>query len=165
MRVDPPRSTAPITRPVLERLSAIAAEDQADRFDRRPRWAVYRDRVICVVLCQGAALHFVNGTNGVKDLDVWTFYALSHEAGQFPPRWPRPARQFDETPFKGRYIDLLARSLPVEPSAEPLAVLHAYLSHPKTETARRLAQKAVVLLDPEPLRGVVAWPPKAADTS
>ena len=26
-------------------------------------------------LCQGAALHYVNGRNGVKDFDVWSIYA------------------------------------------------------------------------------------------
>ena len=25
--------------------------------------------------CQGAALHYVNERNGVKDFDVWSFYA------------------------------------------------------------------------------------------
>jgi hypothetical protein len=27
-----------------------------------------------VPLCQGGALHYVNGSNGVKDFDVWSFY-------------------------------------------------------------------------------------------
>jgi hypothetical protein len=42
-------------------LSVIAAEDRESRFARRPRWAVYRDRILCVALCQGAALHYVDG--------------------------------------------------------------------------------------------------------
>jgi hypothetical protein len=36
---------------------------------------VLEDSLVCVALCQGAALHFVDGENGVKDFDVWTFYA------------------------------------------------------------------------------------------
>ena len=35
----------------------------------------YRDRRLAVVLAQGAALHYVDHCHGVKDLDVWTFYA------------------------------------------------------------------------------------------
>jgi len=37
------------------------------------------------VLCQGAALHYVNGKNGVKDFGVWSFYA-QHDDWPFPPR-------------------------------------------------------------------------------
>ena len=39
-------------------------------------------------LCQGAALHYVNGRNGVKDFDVWSFYAQYND-------WPFPARGAD----------------------------------------------------------------------
>jgi hypothetical protein len=156
-RRDPPRSNARITKRVLDRLSVIAAEDREDKFARRPRWAVYRDRVLCVALCQGAALHYVDGRNGVKDLDVYTFYAV-HEVGPFPYRWPRPWLQFDRAPFRGHFVDLMGRSLHKEVGADPFEVVRRYLTRPRTKTARRLSQKAVVLLDPERLRGRVAWP-------
>jgi hypothetical protein len=39
-----------------------------------------------------------------------------------------------------------------------LDALRRYLSHPRAKTPRKLSQKAVVLLNPEPLRGKVAWP-------
>jgi hypothetical protein len=55
-------------------LASLADEDHA-RFTRDDGRPEYRERRLAVVLAQGAALHFVNGTNGVKDLDVWTFYA------------------------------------------------------------------------------------------
>jgi hypothetical protein len=156
VRPDPPRSYARITRRVLDRLSAIAAEDRKDRFARRSRWAVYGDRILCVALCQGAALHYVDGLNGVKDLDVYTFYAR-HEVGEFPPRW-RLERQFDRAPFSGHYVDLIGRSLREHVDADPAEALRRYLSAPRSATARALSQKAVVLLDPEPLRGTVVWP-------
>jgi len=158
VRNDPPRSAARITRGVLDRLSEIAAEDRDDRFRRVPRWAVYRDRVLCVALCQGAALHYIDGRNGVKDLDVWTFYTEA-EAGPFPWRW-RTERVFDTAPFAGRYVDLLGRSLPEPAGTDPETVTRCYLSRPRTRSARALASKAVVLLDPAPLRGRVAWPPQ-----
>jgi hypothetical protein len=34
---------------------------------------------------QGAALHYVNGQNGIKDFDVWSFYA-QYDDWPFPPR-------------------------------------------------------------------------------
>lgn len=69
------RSYERISKRDLAELAAIAAEDRAARFARRPRWSVYRKRVICIALCQGAALHYVDGKTGVKDFDVWTFYS------------------------------------------------------------------------------------------
>jgi hypothetical protein len=155
VRNDPPRRSDRITRQVLDRLSEIAAADRDDRFKRKPRWAPYRDRVLCVALCQGAALHYVDGKNGVKDLDVWTFFA-EDPVGPFPPRWRRE-KAFDLEPFRGHYVDLLGRSLHEEIGADPKGLVRRYLSQPRTATARALARKAVVLLDPEPLRGTVAW--------
>jgi hypothetical protein len=157
MRPDPERSYAPITPEVLDRLSEIAASDREDRFRRRPRWAPYRDRVLCVALCQGAAIHHLDGAYGVKDLDVWTFYSAC-DAGPFPWRW-RLERRFDRRPFEGHFVDLIGRSLPVELGTDPREVIRGYLSPAKTPSAKALARKAAILLDPEPLRGTVAWPP------
>jgi hypothetical protein len=33
----------------------------------------YAGRLLCRALCQGAALHYVNEKNGVKDFDIWSF--------------------------------------------------------------------------------------------
>ena len=41
---------------------------------------------------------------------------------------------------------------------DPIAVLTAYLRSGRTESARRLAEKAVVLIDPHALRGEIVWP-------
>ena len=166
------RSYEPITLDDLARLSHLAAEDRERRFRRRPRWSVYRDRVLCVALCQGAALHFVNGTTGVKDFDVWTFYA-EHPEGPFPYRWktaadfgesrfgPQPSDPFGRD-FVGRRVDLIGRSLPEPPDADPVDALRRYLEEGRTASACALAAKAVVSLDPVPLRGRVVWATGAA---
>jgi hypothetical protein len=164
---DPGRSYEPLTVRDLARLAEIARADREARFRRRPRWAVYRDRVLCVALCQGAARHYVDGATGIKDIDVWTFYA-EHPEGPFPPRWMTkvdlgPSRfgrwPGDPPRFTGRRIDLVARSLPAPPDADPVSALRDYLSEGRTETARALAEKPVILLEPEPLSGSVIWPP------
>jgi hypothetical protein len=125
------------------------------------------ERLICVALCQGAALHLIDGTNGVKDFDVWTFFAA--RAGEPPFPWrrrrtcvfgdPRFGRPPDKPDFLGRHVDLLGRSL--EPAGEttPDAVLSGYLSRGATETARALSEKAVVFLEPADRLGARAWPP------
>jgi hypothetical protein len=163
---DPGRSYEPLTVRDLARLAEIARADREARFGRRPRWAVYRDRVLCVALCQGAARHYVDGATGIKDIDVWTFYA-EHPDGPFPPRWMTkvdlgPSRfgrwPGDPPRFTGRRVDLAARSLPVRSGADPIRAVREYLRGGRTETARALAEKAVVVLDPPELRGEVIWP-------
>ena len=67
------RSYEPITDEHLARLAAIAAKDRLRFGQTRPE---YRRRHLATILAQGAALHFVNGTNGVKDLAVWSFYSF-----------------------------------------------------------------------------------------
>jgi hypothetical protein len=160
----PGRSFEPIAVADLARLSEIAAEDRASRFERVPRWRPYADRVICVALCQGAALHLLDGAAGINDFDVWTFYA-AHPVGPFPQRW-RTIRDFGPSRFgatpgaglEGRRVDLFGRSLPEPPDADPVAALRGYLSAARSASARRLREKAAVVLDPPGLRGTFAWP-------
>jgi hypothetical protein len=60
----------------LLRLAALAADAEAGLFRRNPRGSGrYAGRLLGRALCQGAALHYVNDRNGVKDFDVWSFYA------------------------------------------------------------------------------------------
>ena len=72
------RSYAPLTEVHLGRLGDLASQDHR-KFTRSDGRSEYRDRKIAVVLAQGAALHFLDKKNGVKDLDVWTFYAAIPE--------------------------------------------------------------------------------------
>jgi hypothetical protein len=120
-----------------------------------------------VALLQGAALHFVDGENGVKDFDVWTFYAARPDHPAFPWR-RRVARDFGDPRFGrtpntaglvGRRVDLLGRSIEVGEEGNPAAALAAYLSEGRTASARALARKAAVLLEPPERRGTVVWPP------
>src|SRR5438067_4533869 len=99
-------------------------------FSRSAHWAPYRDRMLAVALCQGAALHYLDGRNGVKDLDVWTFFAA------VPDRYPDRAlyrrnkacdfgpskfgRHPDLLEYTGRKVDLLSDSMPVGVGAEPV---------------------------------------------
>ncbi len=163
------RSLAPITVDDLRRLGEVARRDREEMFERSPHWSPYRDRLLCVALCQGAALHYVDGSNGVKDFDVWTFFAA------LPDRYPdralyrrNKARDFGPSKFgwhpdlpqySGRKVDLLSDSLPVAPGADAVVALRAWLAGKLRGNPQHLAQKAVVLIDPEP--GRVVWPPDA----
>jgi hypothetical protein len=94
---DAERSYALIEEGDLERLAAFARQDRESFFSRCPKYQPYAERVICVALCQGAALHYLDHKNGVKDIDVWTFYA-QHPGVQFP--WRRPVARRDFGPSK-----------------------------------------------------------------
>lgn len=167
MANDSDRSLARIERADLLRLATLAADAEADLFRRNPQGSGrYAGRLLGRALCQGAALHYVNESNGVKDFDVWSFYA-QHDDWPFPARW-RGTRDFgpskfgrypgDPARYSGRRVDLLGRSLPAEPGADPAEVLRRYLAARRTDSAKALAAKAVVLIHPENRAGEIVWP-------
>ena len=161
------RSYERITEADLKKLLDFSNEDREDFFARNPRWRrLYANRIICIALCQGAALHYLDGNNGVKDFDVWTFYSEQPEA-------PFPYRRMghkdfgiskfgchpsDAGKFKGRCVDLIGRSLKLPKSADPVKVIKSYLINSTTKSAMELKRKAVVLLYPEMLFGRIIWP-------
>jgi hypothetical protein len=168
MPTDSDRSLARIERADLLRLAALAADAEADLFRRNPHGSGrYAGRLLGRALCQGAALHYVNQRNGVKDFAVWSFYAQYDD-------WPFPARRrgtrdfgpskFGRYPndpprYSGRRVDLLGRSLSAEPGADPADALRRYLAARRTSSAKALAAKAVVLIHPENRAGEIVWPP------
>jgi hypothetical protein len=162
----PVRSYKKIRSSDLKRLAEIAQADRMNFFARYPRWAArYSNRLLCVALCQGAALHFIDNSNGIKDFDVWSFFREK-------PRQPIRRRRvvcrdlglstFGKSPdrpeFIGRKVDLLFKSIACLPDAGPASALQQYLAEGRTRTARCLAQKAVVLIEPADLLGFIAWP-------
>jgi hypothetical protein len=55
-------------------------------------------------------------------------------------------------------VDLLGRSLPAEPGGDPADIIRRYLAAPRTDSAKALAAKAVVLIHPENRAGEIVWP-------
>lgn len=167
MPADTDRSLARIEVADLLRLAALAADAEAELFGRNPHASGrYAGRLLGRALCQGAALHYVNEENGVKDFDVWSFYS-EDRGGPFPARW-RGTRDFgpskfgrypDDPPsYSGRRVDLLGRSLPVPLGTDPAQALRHYLTARRTHSAKAVAAKAVVLIDPPDRTGEVVWP-------
>lgn len=162
------KSYARITRTDLKRLLAIARLERDDFFARHKEYAIlYRKRVLCTALCGAAALHYMNGQSGFESFEVWTFYAQHPEASF--PHWHEErydygtSRKFGRLAgapdtFKGRPVVLAGRSIEASPVDDPLEAVQYYLRRGATPVARRLAERAVVLLEPEYLNGYVAWP-------
>ena len=153
----------------MGRLARIAQSDREEFFRRYPGWSKrYSGRLLCVALCQGAALHFVDGSNGVKDFDVWSFF---REIPGQPIRRRRvvtrdfgsrkfgilPGKRGRKRDFIGRPVDLVFRSIPCRRGVGAIAALQQYLADGRTKSARCLAEKAVVLIEPSELKAKVAW--------
>jgi hypothetical protein len=71
---------------------------------------------------------------------------------------PKFGRSPDALRFVGRRVDHIGRAIPGTDYSDPVAVIRSYLRNGATESARRLAEKAVVLIQPSRLFGTVVWP-------
>jgi len=108
-----------------------------------------------VALCQGAALHFIDKTNGIKDFDIYTFFAADG-GRKFPERRrgihdfgaSRFGRHPEDQGFAGRRVDIMGRSIAYKPSETPVQAVRTYLGQKPTGTAGYLAKKAVIAIDP-----------------
>lgn len=165
--MDSERSFEAIRRTDLKRLARLARQERADFFGRHPEYALlYRKRVLCSALALDAALHFAHGRTGVRDFSVWTFYA-EHPEAAFPhwhsERYDFGPGRFGRLPgapdtFRGRPVDVSGRSIECSPVDDPIEALQHYLRRGTTRTARQLAEKAVVLIEPDRVLGYLAWP-------
>jgi hypothetical protein len=160
------RSYERITRRDLRKLVEIARADREAFFARPSKSRAFRHRVVATALCQGAALHYINGTNGIKDFDVFTFFAALR-GKNFPSRRKvqidfGPSKfgrwEHGKRPFEGRHVDLMWRALRVGRNPDAMEAVRAYVANTKTDTAILLRQKAIVMLEPMEFLGVVAWP-------
>ena len=121
------RSQEPVTDGDLRRLQTLALERHAELVRQRP---ARRDILVMACVAQGAAVHRVTGRGGVKDFDVWLFYA--DRAGIHLNARPRATADFGPSPhgrrtaepsrYRGRRVDLLARSIGVPPPFDSGAI-------------------------------------------
>jgi hypothetical protein len=161
------RSFERITTKDLKKLARIAHAEREDFFGRHREWALlYRRRLLCVALCQSAALHFINGSTGIADFEVWSFYA-EHSEAPFPfqhgAKLDFGKSKFGADPthpeaYAGRRVVLMGRSLDCKPNDDPIEVVQHYLKAGATPSARELREQAVVLLEPQRFLGYVIWP-------
>jgi len=133
-----------ITRTDLRRLARIAADEREDFFARHAEWKLlYARRLLCTALCGQSALHYCNGTAGIEEFDVWSYYAAHAEAAF--PHHRDSYRDFGKSKF-GR------------PGDDPVVSLQRYLRSGRAPSARKLRRSVLVLIEPESHLGYVAWP-------
>lgn len=160
------RSYLPVVNSDLQRLAEIACVGRTAFFRDHPEWGMYAQQVVCVALCQGAALHMIDGATGINDFDVYTFYAAQPTKRWYSKRIKsfdfgdaKYGQSLDRPEYIGRRVDCLGREIDVGGGEDPVSALLRYLRRRKTKTARLLAEKAVVLLEPQ--CGLVVWPDDA----
>lgn len=161
------RSLAPIYRQDLTRLGRLIRASREELFQRHPEWGErYRTAVLFSVLAGKAANHYGSGISGFDEFHLYTFYAES-QARTFP-RMGRECLDFGKSvhgrgegvpeAFLGRRLWLEHRHMPNENASSALERLQSYLQGGRTPTARLLRQDSVVMVEPQPLLGVLAWP-------
>ena len=148
----------------LYRLLEIAHQDREAFFKTHSQWRrFYGDRALGVALCQGAAKHYLDGATGINDFDVYTFYRKHPRKFWYAKRIKsydfgdeKFGTSVDKPNFVGRRVDCLSRSIVVIKDENIQTALRRYLIEGKTETAKLLSLKAVILLEPN--RGDIIWP-------
>lgn len=126
----------------------------ASIFDRAPVAGLYRNRMLLLALAQGSALHYLDGTNGIKDFDVWAFF----EAGAPKPfphrkRWrtdfgpSRFGRHPDDIGYGGRRLDLMGRSIDIADGESPQDAVRRWLAS-RAKSAIALRPKPIYCLLP-----------------
>ena len=164
MQISTERSQAIITEADLKRLLSLTQVDIESFFQKNPKYNLYSGKECLVTLGQGAALHYINKKNGVKDFDVWFFYPRLDDI--VLPYRRRGLVDFGESKFgkhpddqhyKGRRIDVLMRSDTHFNKGDPKKCLNEYLTDGATTTAKMLSQKAMIGLYPDQYFGQTLW--------
>nr|WP_245181943.1 hypothetical protein [Sinorhizobium mexicanum] len=143
----------------MERIAAAALRALAAIFDRAPVAGLYRDRLLLLALAQGSALHYLNGTNGLKDIDVWAFFAAG-PSKPFPhrKRWcvdfgpSRFGRHPADLGYSGRRLDLMGRSIAAAAGEPPQQAVRRWLGQ-KNRSAIELSKKPMFSLFPQAFFG------------
>jgi hypothetical protein len=149
-----------VTLAELRDLATLAQREESDFFARNPHLSeLYRNRLIAVALCQGAALQFVGRGYGVADFDVHFFYNQNPSK----PRLSRAVKRLtaDVGNFEHAPIDFVRTVVPSllcgSHDNDAQTLLRGFLQQKPTANAAHLSKKAVVGLIPEALFGRIIW--------
>lgn len=121
------------------------------------------EKPLAVALCQGGAMHYHDGVNGIKDFDVWFFYPFNQRHLPYRTIWtwdynkPKFGRHPSIPGYEGRKVDVLVRSIKNYTGKDPVKNIYQFLQYENTASSRELAKKAVVMLTPDSLLGKVVW--------
>ena len=164
------RSYSSIQIEDLRRLGAIALSDLAGLFARYPeKYGWCEEHLLLVCLCQGAAEHYVRSECGIKDFDVWVFYAQQPGRKPFPHRRHGYGRgdfgisKFGRNPrdegYSGRRVDVFGRSIRRIQGQRPEDAALRWV-HGRSPSPRHIAKNPIIGIYPAPYCGRVIWDPR-----
>ena len=151
------RTFEKITRHDLRELLVVGERVMDQFFVDKPRYAPFRNKLVLVALCQGAADHYCDGTTGIKDYDVWFFY--ERVQGVSMPRSHRKTLIPGFNCYKGKRVDVLRRSNCAFKKGDIKASINRYLPKPASLTPCLLSRQAVIGLYPPEVMDKKLWPP------
>lgn len=158
------RSFATITTHDLKRILKLAKSDVELFFQKYPKYGKnYRGAEALIALGQGAALHYIDKKNGIKDFDVWFFYSKRTVSLPYRRRGKvdfgpsKFGKHPDDKEYAGRRIDILMRSDPFFSRKNGHQSLVRYLTNSNTQTAKKLSHKAMIGLWPNAVFGKILW--------
>lgn len=150
----------PVTLGHLKILKNIAEKECNSFFERNPHLVkYYKDRLIAIALCQGAALQYLGKGYGVKDFDIHFFYLqnpLKLRLSRTVFRIESNIVDFGEIP-----IDFIRTVVPYNIANtidNPVSIIKRFLEVCPTSNAYNLSKKAVVGLFPSNILGKIIWP-------
>ena len=123
------------------------------------KYSIYKEKLVAICLCQGAAKHYVYQKNGVEDIDIWFFFEedenvkIPHIGNMRKLIWATLTK-LGTKPF-----DFLKKMIPLDFVVEndKSKTIHNYLERCKTRTAEILSEKPIVGLYPDEVFGKVLW--------
>lgn len=151
----------------LRRLATLAQADLDGLFHRIPKLgAIYRDRLLALTLCQGAAEHYLRPGRGVNDFDVWAFFRADPSC-KFPYRRrgeidfgpSRFGHSPDEAGYQGRRVDVIGRDISATGRESAAEAIRRYLKTNKNKSPRLLAERPVIQIYPDSSVGQTIWDP------
>jgi len=142
----------------LRAISDLADAEERDFFCRNSHLVgVYRNRLIAIALCQGAALQYLGRGYGVNDFDIHYFYSQNPKK----PRLSRAVKRVWTTVgrFEHVAVDFIRTVVPSRvQGSDPVSIIRAFLRDGTTPNAHHIAMKAVIGISPTTLFRVVIWP-------
>lgn len=151
------RSYDPLSADDLEQLRELASKEHEQFFRRNSHLRrAYRNSLVVVCLCQGAASYYLNPRVGIKDFDIWHFYVENERIN-----FPYSAQKRIKNGYKGKPVDFLKRAIPrglfeTYPNNPKLVILEFMLTR-NTLTKKLLLKKAAIGLFPQEIFGKVPW--------
>jgi hypothetical protein len=108
-------------------------------------------------------MHYYDNKYGIKDFDIWFFYAFSKQHLPYRTIWnidyinEKFGHNPDHQGYEGRKVDIIIRSIKNYINEDPIESIYEYFANEKTKSAIMLSKKAVVLLEPSRYLGKVIW--------